>query len=80
MGNRRNETQVEALMKCFDATKPKYTTLFKIIALMINFLHKKCWSPWKANAECIVLEMWCKLFSILHLELVEWPIACPEYK
>jgi len=28
------------LMKHFDSTKEKYSHLFKVVALMINFLHK----------------------------------------
>jgi hypothetical protein len=28
------------LMKRFDCTKPKYTILFKVIAILINFMHR----------------------------------------
>jgi hypothetical protein len=32
----------EKLMKIFDYNKPKYNHLFKVVVILINFLHKRC--------------------------------------
>jgi hypothetical protein len=35
----RFQAQMEKLMKRFDYTKPKYNHLFRVVVILINFLH-----------------------------------------
>ncbi len=57
MGNRKNEMHLwKCLVKWFDAAKPKYKTLFKVVGFLTNFLYKILWTSQLKSLENIYVK------------------------
>jgi hypothetical protein len=42
LGTKRLKFKWKRVMKCLDLTKKNYNQLFKVVALLTNFLHMHC--------------------------------------
>lgn len=57
MRNRKNEMNLwKCLVKRFDATKPKYKTLFEVVGFLINFLYKILWTSQLKSLENVYVK------------------------